>query len=36
MPNYFHGFNGFHDIPILKITQKPTDLSKIISTFKST
>jgi putative transposase len=35
MPNHFHGIIGFNDIPISKSTGKPSDLTKIISSFKS-
>lgn len=35
MPNHFHAIIGFDGLPVSKLTQKPTDLSKIISAFKS-
>lgn len=35
MPNHFHGIVRFDGTPISKTTQKPVDLAKIISAFKS-
>ncbi len=35
MPNHFHGIIGFNGVPTSKNTQKPTNLFKIISAFKS-
>lgn len=35
MPNHFHGIIGFYGAPFANINQKNTDLSKIISTFKT-
>ena len=35
MPNHFHGVISFNKTPIANISQKNTNLSKIISTFKT-